>query len=265
MPDGSPVILVVGGNDPVGGAGLCADIQTLSALGCHTAPVLTAVTMQTTCGVTGFSPVDADTVKEQIACVLEDMPVAAIKTGMLATGSIASAVGEIAGQLADIPLVVDPVLASNTGNSLSERSLIDGIIEYLLPTAMIITPNLPELKALSAAIGCADDGLLAMVGSLKVDCLVTGTHDASTEKVINRLIRHSGETSEWAWDRLPGEFHGSGCTLAASLAAGLAQGAGLETAAEQAQAFTWQALNNGLQLGECQLLPNRISSRADRR
>jgi len=265
MPDGSPVILVVGGNDPVGGAGLCADIQTLSALGCHAAPVLTAVTLQTTCGVTGFFPVEADTVKKQIACVLEDMPIAAIKTGMLATGSIASAVGEMAAQLPDIPLVVDPVLASNAGNSLSEHSLLDGIIEYLLPTAMIITPNLPELKTLSAVIGCAEDGVHAMAASLEVDCLVTGTHDASSEKVINRLIRQSGETSEWAWDRLPGEFHGSGCTLAASLAAGLAQGADLEAAAEQAQAYTWQALNKGLELGDCQLLPNRISSRADRR
>lgn len=264
MPDGSPVILVVGGNDPVGGAGLCADIQTLSALGCHAAPVLTAVTMQTTCGVTGFSPVDADTVKKQIACVLEDMPVVAIKTGMLATGSIASTVGEIAGQLPDIPLVVDPVLASNAGNSLSEHSLLDGIIEYLLPHAMIVTPNLPELKTLSAAVGCSEDDLHAMAASLGVDCLVTGTHDDRTENVINRLIRHSGETSEWVWDRLPGEFHGSGCTLASSLAAGLALGADLEAAAEQAQAFTWQALSNGLELGECQLLPNRISARVDK-
>ena len=256
-----PVVMVIGGNDPVGGAGLCADTQVLAAHSCHTAPVITAITLQTSCGVTDYSGVEADMVRRQMACVVEDMPVAAIKTGMLASSDTAREVGRFIEQYPDVPLVIDPVMASNTGNTLSEDSLLESFLQYLLPLAHIVTPNLPELKAMARIAGCsADEELSTQAMSLGVPVLVTGTHDSSSENVINRLYRHDAETMTWEWERLPAEFHGSGCTLATALAANLARGADLAAAAADAQRFTWRSLNDGLKLGACQRTPNRFVS-----
>lgn len=255
----APVVLVIGGNDPVGGAGLCADIQSLAGLGCHAAPVVTAVTRQNSCGVRGYLPIDAELVGEQITCVLEDMPVAAIKTGMLASSAVVERISKIIADLTDIPVVVDPVFASNMGETISESSLVHTLLEQLVPQTSVLTPNVPELQALAADSGqnlMPADQLSSVLG---VDILLTGTHDTTTEKVINRLYRKGHVPVDWQWDRLPGEYHGSGCTLASALAAGLSYGLDIVTAAEQAQEYTWQALKQAIKVTRCQQLPNRVS------
>jgi hydroxymethylpyrimidine/phosphomethylpyrimidine kinase len=257
----TPVVLVIGGNDPVGGAGLCADIQTLASLGCHAAPVVTAVTRQNTCGVSGFLPIDAGLVGEQIACVLEDMPVAAIKTGMLASSAVVEIISPMLARVPEIPLIVDPVLASNMGNSLSERTLVETLLDQLLPLASILTPNVPELQVIMACTGTEIKTAEQLSSELGADILLTGTHDTATEKVVNRLFRKNHDVMQWQWDRLPGEYHGSGCTMASALAAGLAQNLDIVSAAEQAQEFTWQALKHAFKAGRCQQMPNRISNR----
>ena len=253
-------MLVIGGNDPLGGAGLCADIQALARLGCHAAPIITAVTCQTTCGVRGFSAVTPDLVGEQIACVLEELPVASVKTGMLASPAVVASTVAALSRYPDIPLVVDPVLASNRGDALSEHSLIDALANQLAPRARVLTPNLPELQALIANRGRGAMNAATLSTDIGVDLLVTGSHDTTTEKVVNRLYRSDEQpVVDWQWERLPGEYHGSGCTLASALAAGLAHGLDLVDAATQAQDFTWQALSQSHVSGQCQHIPNRTS------
>ena len=260
-----PVVMVIGGNDPVGGAGLCADIQALTQLGCHAAPVITALTTQTTCGVKGFTAVDAGQVREQVACVMQDLTVSAIKTGMLATPAIVEAVADCLQAHPEIPVVVDPVLASNRGDALSEQSLGQVLLERLAPHASIMTPNLPEFEALALTRDIeTGDAAARLAAELDLALLVTGAHRDDGDKVINRLYLPEGGVSELRWTRLVGEFHGSGCTLASALAAGLSQGLELEAASDRAQAYTWQALDRSRLGGRCQHLPDRVHGGTDR-
>jgi len=257
----APVVMVIGGNDPVGGAGLCADIQTLAACGCHAAPVVTALTIQSSCGVSSFQAVDAGLVRRQIEAVLEDMPVAAIKTGMLASPGIVMAVSDMLSAAHGVPLVIDPVLASNMGESLSEHSLPEILLRTLGRRAQVLTPNQAELETLATVMGiepARDAAQLASV--LTTAVLVTGGDRATGASIVNRLYRHDAtDPLTWEWERLPGEFHGTGCTLASALAAGLAHGLDLPAAARQAQEYTWQTLAESIGPGRCQRLPGRVS------
>jgi len=258
-----PVILIVGGNDPSGGAGLCADTQALQAHACHAAPVVTAITVQDTTGVRGFSPVDAQLVGEQILCLLADVEIAAVKTGMLASTAIIRTLARCLAEHPGLPLIVDPVMASNRGDALSEHSLIDEYRETLLPRATVLTPNLPEAQAL-AGLASADTGALAraIADYTSAALLVTGTHDATSESVVNRLYAGNGTLQrEWTWERLPGEYHGSGCTLAAALTGLVARGHSIGDAADRAQHFTWQSLAAALRPGHGQAIPNRLARR----
>jgi hydroxymethylpyrimidine/phosphomethylpyrimidine kinase len=246
----TPVVMVVGGNDPTGGAGLAADIQTLAALACHAAPVVTAITIQDTTRVHDYRAVDADFVARQADAVLTDMQVAVVKTGMLVNASIVNALCDVLEAYPDIQLVVDPVLASNLGDSLSERSLLRAVRERLLRRAVVVTPNTPEAAYLSDS-GSSDGSDIRCAAVLS-----TGTHTA-TELVENCLYQHGRLTDCWQWPRLSGEFHGSGCTLASAIAAGLARGRSLSEAAEQAQQYVYAVLQQALVAGRGQHIPDR--------
>ena len=257
-----PVVMVVGGMDPSGGAGLCADIQTLSAMGCHAAPVVTAITVQDTTAVMNFRLLDADLVKAQMQAVLNDMSISAVKTGMLGNREIVSVIASVLKWRPDIPLIVDPVMSSNNDDSLSEYSLTNSIKELLLPHARLICPNIPEAAILSGKgmSGPVDaDECAAKLYSLANNCesIITGTH-ADTTEVINRYYRQGSLLREWAWPRLQFEYHGSGCTLASAIAAGIAQGLDMEHALEQAQHFVINSLQSGFKPGHGQHIPNRM-------
>ena len=188
----TPVVMVVGGNDPTGGAGLAADIQTLAALGCHAAPVVTAITVQDTSRVHEYRAVDADLVARQADAVLADMQVAVVKTGMLVNASIVHALCDVLDRYPDIQLVVDPVLGSNLGDSLSERSLVSAFRERLLRRAVVVTPNTIEAACLSTS-GTSDGSDIHCAAVLS-----TGTH-AETELVENCLYQHGSRTNCWQW------------------------------------------------------------------
>ena len=200
------------------------------------------------------SLVESEFFQSSANAVLNDMTVNVFKTGLLADARIARAIANIATQYASIPLVIDPVLASGAGSQLADAELIEVIKDQLLPLANIATPNLPEAQRLSGeqdAGSCAEK-LLAM-GCHHV--LLTGTH-ATTDNVINTL--YTGDTrSEFAVERLDHDYHGSGCTLAASLAANLANGYDINTAVNMALDYTWQSLKHGQPIGKGQLHPNR--------
>ena len=251
-----PVVMVIGGHDPSGGAGLQADIESVAANGCHAVSVMTALTVQDSSGIAAFEPMRPDLVLAQADRVMEDFSVAAIKTGMIASTAIAE---ELAGWLdrhGGVPLVIDPVLAGNRGDSLAAEDLAPAFRANLLPGATIATPNTVELARLAQRAVTPEAAATELVNLGCRYVLVTGGHEDSPS-VTNRLYGENGLIDERAWPRLPREYHGSGCTLAAAIAARLALGETCEQAVENAQRYTYQSLTRGEPLGKGQWIPRR--------
>ena len=263
MLDSPPVVLVMAASDATGGAGIQADILTLASLGCHPLSVITAITIQDTVGVQELMPLDPDWVIDQARAVLEDMPVAAFKLGLLGSSEIVAAVADLLSDYPDVPLVVDPVLASGRGDELLGEEAIAALRELIIPQSTLITPNSLEARRLALDETSEDDepSLLECAQRLlDQGCeyvLITGTHE-NTPRVINTLYQIEGMVRSDAWDRLPGSYHGSGCTLASAIAAGIAQGLAVEQAVAEAQEYTWQALKAGYRPGMGQYLPDRL-------
>ncbi len=261
-PPAPPSVLVFAASDPSSGAGVQADLLTVASLGCHPLTAITALTVQDTVGVQSIQPVAAELVEQQARTVLEDMPVAAFKIGVLGSVENVLAVAEIVSDYPEIPLVFDPVLASGRGDELSGEEIIQAMREMLLPQTTIITPNAPEARRLAEsdedegepAIDVCAQRLIEM-GAQYV--LITGTHE-STPEVINTLYGPDGVIRRDRWERLPGSYHGSGCTLASAIAACIAGGASVEEAVRDAQDYTWQSLKNGFRAGMGQFIPDRF-------
>jgi hydroxymethylpyrimidine/phosphomethylpyrimidine kinase len=255
-----PAVLTFAASDPTSGAGLQADILALASMGCHPLSVITAITVQDTTGVESFMPIDPDWVADQARCILEDMPVAAFKMGVLGSTEIVTLVAEVVSDYPDIPLVLDPVLASGRGDEFASEEMIIAIRELLVPQSTVVTPNIPELRRLAED----DEGDMDLAECaqhlLDAGCeyvLVTGTHD-STPDVVNTLYHRGGVLRADTWQRLPGSFHGSGCTLASALAANLARGLDIADAVYEAQDYTWQALSKAYRPGMGQYIPDRL-------
>ena len=258
-----PVVMVFAGCDSTGGAGIQADIETLASMGCHAAPVITAITVQDTQQVQGYTAIDAALVIAQARAVLEDMPVAAFKIGLLGSVENIAAIAEIISDYPDIPLVFDPIVASGRGDELANEDMLGAMCELLLPQTTILTPNSIEARRLiQDEENDEDDPDLEECAKriLRMGCeyvLVTGTHE-HTPKVINTLYGSRGVIRSDNWPRLSGIYHGSGCTLAAAIAALLANGLPMEEAVKEAQEFTWQALQFGFRPGMGQHIPDRL-------
>ena len=257
MESDCPIVLAFAGSDPTGGAGIQADIESGASMGAHVAPVVTAVTVQDTVDVQGFMPLDINAVSEQARAILEDMPVAVFKIGLLGSVEAAEAISNILEDYPSIPVVFDPVLASGAGTSLVDSELIDAICDLLIPRTTILTPNSREARMLATEAdnleACAHE--LQDMGAEYV--LITGTHE-NTEKVINSLYTNQRLLDSYEWARLPHTYHGSGCTLSAAIAALLAQGVDPMTAVLEAQEYTWQTLKYARRLGMGQYIPNRM-------
>lgn len=242
----SACVLVFAGLDPGGGAGLAADILAIAAQGAHPLPVATAITAQDNNRVHASSPVDAALVTRQAAPLLAAFEIKAVKLGIPGNAANAAAIADIIRGLRArdpaLPVVLDPVLASGHGDALGQGDAV-GALGALLPLATIVLPNLPERAALG------DAGEMQM--------LVTGGH-ADGEIVINRWLRGNTELRSWHWPRLPHGYHGSGCTLAAALAARLAQGDGMQAALDAAQAYTHHTLAQSYALAPGQRIPRRL-------
>lgn len=260
-----PLVMTFSATDPSGGAGMQADLLTLASIGCHPLSVVTGITVQDTVGVDSVMALDADWVNEQARAVLEDMQVEAFKLGMLASVENVAVVAEIVADYPDIPLLIDPILASGRGDELAGDDIQDAMIELLFPQATLITPNSLEARRLAFAYDSEDDeenaslddcaNKLLQMGSEYV--LITGTHERGSE-VINTLYGRNNLIRAYNWERLPGSYHGSGCTLTAAIAACLAHGLSLEEAVAEAQEYTWQTLKAGFRPGMGQYIPDRL-------
>ncbi|MGZ8156755.1 MAG: bifunctional hydroxymethylpyrimidine kinase/phosphomethylpyrimidine kinase [Burkholderiales bacterium] len=223
--------------------------------------VFTAVTIQDTPGVDDESPIDAEWVADQARCVLEDMPVAAFKIGVLGSVETIAAIAEVVSDYPEIPLVLDPVLASGRGDELASEEMVVALRELLVPQTTIITPNSLEARRL-AAEDEEDDPDLAecarrLIASGCEYVLVTGTHE-NTPQVVNTLYGQDGVLRSDSWQRLPGSYHGSGCTLASAIAATIANGLPIGDAVKDAQEYTWQTLKAAFRPGMGQHIPDRL-------
>jgi Hydroxymethylpyrimidine/phosphomethylpyrimidine kinase len=251
------VVLLFAGSDPSGGAGIQADIQTISSLGCHPAPVITAVTVQDTRDVQTVSPLEARLVMEQACAVLKDMPVSTMKVGLLGSVPIVEALSILCNQYPHIPLVFDPILASGGGTTLANDALREAMIACLVPFTRVLTPNSLEARALVPDARELDECGLSLVKRGCEFVLITGCHEPIPQ-VVNTLYGKDRILGRYAWARLEGSFHGSGCTLASSIAGHLAQGLDPLAAIERAQAYTWRTLKHAIRVGRGQHLPNRF-------
>lgn len=246
------IAVTIAGSDPSGGAGLQADLKTFSACGVYGGAVVTATTVQNTCGVSGFLAQPADHVAAQVAAVADDLAVGAWKTGMLADAGIALAVADALVDHA-APVVVDPVMVATSGDRLLDDAAIAVYHQRLLPHALLLTPNRPEAAVLLereeasiAADPAAAAGDLRALGSAWV--LLKGGHSHG-ERLVDILAGPDGQLVELVAQRLDTPHtHGTGCTLAAACAAFLARGATMEIACTRAHAYLQRALAAGRHL-----------------
>ncbi|HEX7327297.1 MAG TPA: hydroxymethylpyrimidine/phosphomethylpyrimidine kinase [Casimicrobiaceae bacterium] len=256
-----PIVLAFAASDPSGGAGIQADLLTLGSMGCHPLSVITALTVQDTAGVEGVLAIDADWVADQARALLEDSAIDAFKIGVLGSVDNVVAVAEIVSDYPDVPLVLDPVLASGRGDEFANDDVVHALRDMLLPQTTILTPNSVEARRLAANDDEEEPALSVCAARLvEAGCeyvLITGTHEPTSE-VVNTLYGKRGVVRSDRWPRLPHSYHGSGCTLASAIAAMLANGANAADAVRDAQDYTWHALEKAYRPGMGQYVPDRF-------
>ena len=252
--DGPARVLIVAGSDSGGGAGIQADIKTVTALGGYAATAITALTAQNTQGVFDVVDVPASFVAQQMALVLDDIGADAIKTGMVNTDEVIAAVASVLAEKAPkTPLVLDPVMVAKGGHKLLDDKALGALRARLLPRATLLTPNIPEAELLTGftiedpeAMLQAGRDLLAL-GPRAV--LVKGGHLPGDDLVDVLVTAH--EVHSFAGRRIrTNHTHGTGCTLASAIAEGLGRGMALPTAIERARAYVRQAIMTAPGLGK---------------
>ncbi len=256
-----PAVLAFAASDPTSGAGIQADLLAIAGMGAHPLCAVTALTVQDTHGVFRMQPVDAELVAEQARRALADIPVAAFKLGVLGSAANARAVAAVLAEHRDVPVVLDPVLASARGDALAAGDTVAALRDVLLPLTTVATPNSNEARHLAPGSSSLMECARALTGLGCRYVLVTGTHEP-TDEVVNTLYDARGKVRADAWRRLPDSYHGSGCTLASAIAAALALGASVPDAVRKAQEFTWQALASGYRPGRGQHVPQRFFEKA---
>ena len=252
-----PAVLCFSGLDPTGGAGLQADIEAIVSMGGHPLPIATSLTVQDTHDVMALTPCDPRQIAAQARAVLADIEVAAVKIGLLGSVGIVDTLEDILTNLGGIPVVLDPIGRAGGGASLTGDELMRSIASRLVPLTTVLTPNTREAYALAPGAGSVAAAAGQLVSSGCGYVLVTGA-DETTPRVVNRFYGPKGLIESFEWPRVEGVFHGSGCTLAAAVAAGLARGLAPREAVAAAQKFTHDAIASGFGIGSGQLVPNRL-------
>ncbi len=252
----TPIALTIAGSDSGGGAGIQADLKTFSALGVFGCSVITSLTAQNTLGVQGVFAVQPEFVQQQIQSVMSDIQVGAIKTGMLANAKIILALANSLRDYSSIPFVLDPVMVATSGDRLLTDDAIGNLIKDLLPLASVITPNLHEAAALLNQPLAKDRKAMQEQGekilSLGAKAVLMKGGHTTDEQATDLLITHSG-TEIFSAPRLQTKnTHGTGCTLASAIAAGLAKQLSLQDAVKQAKDYLQGALaaSNQMKIGK---------------
>lgn len=252
--DVKPVVLTIAGLDPSGGAGLVADIKTISTLGCFPAAAVTSITFQNTTGVFGSEHQTAATLRAQVEPIVQDLKVAAAKTGMLPTAEIVAEVARLFSEESLPAPVVDPVMVATSGDVLIDDEAIQILRIKLFPLARIVTPNIPEAEKLAGfSIESETDmrraaEAIQLIGARAV--LVKGGHRSQGDEAIDILLSEDGSFNEFRTKYIEvGEVHGSGCTLSAAIAACLGRGMTLKQAVGAAKDYVTDAIRAAPRIG----------------
>jgi len=256
-----PVALTIAGSDSGGGAGLQADLKTWEAFGVFGASVVTCVTAQNTREVRAIGPISTTLIRDQLEAVFDDLPIVAVKTGLLPSPEIAETVGEVLRARGAPPLVVDPVLVATSGDSMTDRSAAPRLFDSLLGVTTLLTPNLYEAGVLTgrevATLADMRDAARVLIERGPAAVLVKGGH---LEGLAVDVLLDDAGFEEFAAERIDaGPTHGTGCTLAAAITAGLARAESLRDAIGSAKRFVHAALRSSRALGSgARVLDHRV-------
>ncbi len=251
-----PLVLVISGHDPSGGAGIQADIETLASLGCHPLPLITALTAQNTARFVRSAAVEPALFEQQLSLVLEEFHPCVCKIGLVTSRAIIEILHRTLLRRVDVKLVIDPVLKSGSGTGLVEQSVRDDLLALLVPRSTVLTPNLEEALALGGSN--APDQAAQRLLALGCEYLLITGADTAGETVCNRLYGRDGDARTFEWPRLEGMYHGTGCTLAAAVSGFIARGADSAEAVARAQHYTWNTIRYAAIAGSGQSIPNRL-------
>ena len=259
----SPLILTFGVSDPVGALGVQADLATFAAHGCHALSIPTALLVSDSARVEEWHEVDTGVMADQARQVLEDMPIAAVKIGAIASIEQAAAIAEIVSDYADVPLIVDPFVSALPDSGMSDEDIVASIRQILAPQATVLQLSQSELGRMAELWreAGADGGLEADCAELTArGCqyvLVTCTPGSGHNRA-NTLFDRDGAVATIDWQHLPGPFIGAGTTLSAALAANMSRGIDIVEALRAAQDYTYGALRHAQRFGMGKLVPNRF-------
>lgn len=236
-------VLTIAGSDCGGGAGIQADIKSISANGCFALSVITAITAQNTFAVTDIHKIPLTTIRSQLDAVFADFPIDAIKIGMLADKNTIITIAEVLKKQPSLPpIIVDPVMISKAGAPLLELEAIDSLKQHLLPLATLITPNLPEAQVISGLANEEDGAILAAAINTNTHILIKGGHRQG-ETVLDYLHLADGQTVSYQHTKITSKnTHGTGCSLSSAIAAQIALGNDVATAVEMAGDYIFNAI-----------------------
>ena len=249
-----PVVLSIAGLDPSGGAGIVADIKTISALGCFPAAAVTSITFQNTTGVFGAEHQSAATLRAQVEPIVQDVTVAAAKTGMLPTAEIVAEVARLFAE-GNLPApVVDPVVVATSGDVLIDDEAFAILKTKLFALARLVTPNIPEAEKLAGFSIATEDDMRRAARAIQLlgprAVLVKGGHRSLNGQALDILLDENEIFTEFQTEYVEvGEVHGSGCTLSAAIAAGLAKDLTLEQAIAAAKKYVTDAIRSAARIG----------------
>jgi len=248
----SDSVLVLSGLDPCGGAGIVADIETINQFGVTPLPIITTLTVQNTESVKSTQEVDSKLIAEQFNHLKTDVTFSVAKIGLLSSKKQIEVLTNLLSECDDVTIVLDPIVKSTAKDKLLDSQTLEVLKTKLLPLVDVITPNVDELQALSP-----NKNEQQAVESLPCEWVLLTTTDSSDDEIEHRLYHHAELLERYTYTKLPGDYHGSGCTLASSIAGLLALGVETRIACKRALDYTYQTLLNAKSIGKMQHHPNR--------
>ena len=245
-------VLLFSGLDPSGAAGVSADIETINQFGITPLPIITTLTVQNTQNVTFLEATNNSLIQAQFKSIKEDIDFKVVKIGLLGSSSQIKTIAKLLINRTGLFIVLDPIIVSSSDNELSTDSMIEAMRNDLIPLCSLLTPNLSELSSLAPGLNEQ-----SAVASLKCPWVLVTTSDSSEVEIEHRLYHHSNLASKFTYKKLPGNYHGSGCTLSSAISALIATDVSVEDSCRRALDYTYQTLLNAKKLGKMQYHPNR--------
>jgi len=249
-------VLLFSGLDPSGAAGVSADTETINQFGLNSLPIVTSLTAQNTQELDSLEVTNDSLLERQFKLIVEDIVFDTVKIGLLGSVSQIKTISKLLAEKGPLNIILDPILISGTQQNLSSNKLIEAMKKYLFPQSLILTPNLEELNCLAPGLNEQ-----SAVSSLSCPWVLVTTTDSSEGGIEHRLYHEFSLVRKFSYEKLPGVYHGSGCTLSSAISALIARGMTVDVACEHGLDYTYQCLLNAKKLGKMQYHPKRIPSK----